>query len=403
MYYSLIGLLALIILIITGYDILIIKKSHAPSDAVKAYRLFLFVKIFYYLTDIFWGVFEYYKMRTALFYDTELYFIAMAAGILFLTNYVTVYLDDKSAFSAILLYSGRVFFAAVTALTVANLFRPVMFRVDEACVYHTAPARYAVLFVQIIILLLTSAYAFAFAAKAKGVAAGRYLSIGFFALMMTAAIAVQLFLPYLPLYAIGYMLGGAVLRKFVVDNEKKEYRLNLEAALARDRKHLEELHEARKLAYTDALTGAKTRLAYHERVEALSRKIEKGEPVNYAVALFDINDLKGVNDHYGHEAGDKCIAESFSLISGIFKNCDVYRVGGDEFIAVLEGADLEKRDALVSEYERAVSENAKRGGATAALGLAVFDLEKDHSFERTVERADQLMYKNKEEFKRVNA
>lgn len=57
-----------------------------------------------------------------------------------------------------------------------------------------------------------------------------------------------------------------------------------------------------------------------------------------------------VTDTYGHEAGDTYIADGVKIISEIFKGVLVYRVGGDEFVAILEGKNYDNRKALLKEF-----------------------------------------------------
>jgi electron-transferring-flavoprotein dehydrogenase len=75
--------------------------------------------------------------------------------------------------------------------------------------------------------------------------------------------------------------------------------------------------------------------------EKINAAIEKGEQEPFAVAVFDINDLKKVNDLHGHKEGDACIRAACKKICTIFDHSPVFRVGGDEFIAILSGADYE--------------------------------------------------------------
>jgi GGDEF domain-containing protein len=53
--------------------------------------------------------------------------------------------------------------------------------------------------------------------------------------------------------------------------------------------------------------------------------------------MFDLNDLKHINDRYGHERGDEYIVNCCRLICQVFKHSPVFRIGGDEFVALLRG------------------------------------------------------------------
>ncbi|MBO4734640.1 MAG: GGDEF domain-containing protein [Clostridia bacterium] len=397
MYYSLTGFLALLLLVITNHDILIRKKD--ASIAQKKYRWFLFAVIIYYVTDILWGVLESLSLSTLLFVDTELYFVAMAMGILTWTQYVIAYLEGKNSFRTFLTAAGIAFFIAVVIIVLINIFFPIMFWFDDSGVYHEAIARNVALIFQILILLLTSGYALRVSMQTVGGEKNRHFIIGLFGLNMLIFIAIQFFEPYLPLYAIGYMLGCSMLRTFVIENEKEEYRQNLESALAREKKNLQELNTAWGLVYTDSLTGAKSKLAFTEKEEQIDSALNNGSVCEFAIVAFDLNGLKQINDTEGHDAGDSCIVNAFSLIRETFKQSPVFRIGGDEFATVLEGEDFEHREHLIDQFNRVIDKNRRNNKLVIAAGMAAYDSKQDNSFRRVFERADFMMYRRKYELK----
>ena len=398
MYYSLIGLLALVLLLITNHDVLLRRRDASAPPAQRIYRWFLIAVILYYVTDMLWGLLEHYALTALLYADTEVYFIAMALGVLAWTQYVVAYLEDKNAFRTFLSAAGMVFFSGVVLLTVINLFFPIMFWFDGEGRYHTAPARNIALLFQIAILLLTSVYALRVAVRSRE-RRSRHLTIGMFGLVMLTLIAIQYFEPYLPLYAIAYMLGCSLLRSFVVENEKEEYRRGLESALAREQKELQELNTARRLAYTDALTGAKSKLAYVQDEDQIDAAIYAGTAKDLAIVVFDLNGLKKVNDTEGHEAGDRCIVSACRMICDTFPHSSVYRIGGDEFVAVLEGEDYAGREALLARFNRMAEENRAAGGVVVAAGIAQYEPGRDDNTRHVFERADYLMYRRKNALK----
>ena len=401
MYYSLIGILALLNLVITNHDVVLVGKT-SVTYTQKCYRFFLFTVISYYITDILWGVFEALSMTELLFVDTEFYFLAMALGIFSWTRYVTAYLNRTNDFSKFLRYSGSAFWMAVTVLTIINLFSPVMFWVDENGIYHPGVARYITLIVQISLLFLTSCYALRVFFKSADMVSCRHLIVGLSGLVMLFFIFIQIFYPYLPLYAIGYMMSCSLLRTLVVENEREEYRKELEVALRREQQHVQELNTARKLAYTDALTGAGSTLAYAERVKEIDKSIAEGALINIAVAVFDVNGLKQINDTQGHVKGDEYIIDAYKTISDIFVHTSVYRVGGDEFVSIIDGDDYNNRNALIKLFNSQIEKNIESNSVVVAVGISDFVPGKDNSFKRIFQRADQLMYKRKKELKNID-
>ena len=230
MYYSAIGLLAVLILLIENYDVLLTRRDAFGQPVWSAYRGFLLAILAYYVTDILWGFLESRKLAGLLFADTTVYFIAMAAGLLFWARYAVAYLDEESAVGRLLVNAGRLLPGAIALLAVVNIFTPVLFTVDADCVYRALPVRYAVLGVQILLLLLISAYAVSLRQRRGAPHGKRYLALALYGLIMALFLFVQLWYPYLPLYTIAYLLGTGLLHTFVINVEREEFQRGLQEA-----------------------------------------------------------------------------------------------------------------------------------------------------------------------------
>ena len=94
MYYSTIGILAILILFIVNWDILHVSRTYEKA-AWNVYRRFLFAVLIYYLVDVLWGIIEAQKLAVSLFVDTTIYFVAMAVGISFWAEFTVAYLNEK--------------------------------------------------------------------------------------------------------------------------------------------------------------------------------------------------------------------------------------------------------------------------------------------------------------------
>ncbi len=230
MYYSAIGLLAALILVIENQDIFLNNRENFGKPAWEVYRRFLFAVLAYYITDILWGILEARKLSVLLFADTTVYFIATAVGVLFWAQFTVAYLDEKNGFGQILIYVGRLIAGAITVLSFVNIFRPVLFTVDGDCVYRALPARYVMLTVQILFLLTITICAFTSMYQNPAEKRQRYRALAFFGLIMAVFLLAQLCFPFLPLYAIAYLLGTCELHTFVIEEEKEEYRRGLQEA-----------------------------------------------------------------------------------------------------------------------------------------------------------------------------
>ena len=229
MYYSTIGILAILILFIVNWDILHVSRTYEKA-AWNVYRRFLFAVLIYYLVDVLWGIIEAQKLAVSLFVDTTIYFVAMAVGISFWAEFTVAYLNEKGSFGKTLVILGRIIATLIMVVTIINIFRPVLFAVDKDCVYIAFPVRYAVLICQIIFLLVISLYSTIsmLQTESKGRIKIRYRTIILFGIIMALFLFIQLWFPYLPLYSIAYMLGTCMLHSFVVNDEIEDYERRLE-------------------------------------------------------------------------------------------------------------------------------------------------------------------------------
>lgn len=231
MYYSAIGLLAALVLCIVNLDILRNSVSY-QKHAWTVYRRFLFAVLAYFVTDILWGFLEYQKLPALLFMDTTVYFMTMAFGLSFWAEYTVAFLNEKNTFGRVLVKTGRVIVILIMGMAVVNIFKPVLFTVDEACVYKALTVRHILLICQILFLIMISLYAVTCKIQAEITfqKSSRFRILAAFGLIMAACLIVQIWFPYLPLYSIGYMLGTCLLHAFVANDEKEDYRRQLEEA-----------------------------------------------------------------------------------------------------------------------------------------------------------------------------
>ena len=175
---------------------------------------------------------------------------------------------------------------------------------------------------------------------------------------------------------------------------------NREEDVRREKEHLAALSTANEMARRDELTGTKNKTAYHEMEKEL-QKLTKAGGDPFGIVVCDINGLKHINDTEGHKAGDDYIKAACRLVCRIFHHSPVYRIGGDEFVAVLRGQDFANRESLVSGLRRRVEENIRIGeGPVIASGLAEFQPYSDRSVEDVFNRADNQMYDEKARLKR---
>ena len=159
--------------------------------------------------------------------------------------------------------------------------------------------------------------------------------------------------------------------------------------------------KAHKMAYTDVLTGIGNRNAYFEVKEKLNKKIGKGD-LSFAVVIFDINGLKNANDDYGHETGDLMIVSAAEILKKFFKAGTLFRIGGDEFVLLVENVSEEQMkiifDKISTEVNaKIISKNEVHIPLAISKGFSVYTPE-DTEVKAVVQRADAQMYQDKTEY-----
>jgi diguanylate cyclase (GGDEF)-like protein len=160
------------------------------------------------------------------------------------------------------------------------------------------------------------------------------------------------------------------------------------------------------LAHRDSLTGLRNTTSYKGWVAEFDNKIKEGG-ISFGIAVLDINNLKEINDTYGHTFGNELIKTASRIICDTFKKSPVFRIGGDEFCAILQNRDLADIKALLerfnSECEKTyIDKDNIRFPISIAKGFAEFDSDKDTKFSDVFERADSEMYRNKRAMKSAN-
>ena len=135
----------------------------------------------------------------------------------------------------------------------------------------------------------------------------------------------------------------------------------------------------------------------------LEKKLIEDRDYVFSVAVFDINQLKMINDDYGHDIGDKLIVSVAGDIREAFKDSNIYRVGGDEFVAIQRETDLSSQTAKLREIvarkniESPITHNPDIE-IGISMGCAVYDPNSDRTYSEVFNRADNAMYADKREF-----
>ena len=169
------------------------------------------------------------------------------------------------------------------------------------------------------------------------------------------------------------------------------------------------IEDLNNLAHTDALTSVSNKNAFDERAKQIQERIEAGEEgLAFAIAILDCDNLKDINDEFGHDKGDIYLRNSCYLMSRVFQGSVVYRIGGDEFGIILEGEDYENREALKKAFIDRSAEMCSFAKESwekirVSVGVAAYDPQIDSSVADVLRHADTLMYQNKRKRKKQNS
>ena len=382
MYYASIGMLSIIVLVIVNYEALMNSHLEKSQVAKRRYRQFLFGVIVYLLSDIFWGILYGQRLILLAYADTVIYFLSMVVSVFLWTRFVVAYLKNKKAYGKFLIYAGWIITIYEVIVLTINFFTPIVFGFNDDKEYVPGRSRYVTLFIQMFLFFLTSLYSFIVATKSEDEDKRHHKTIGFSGIAMTIFIALQSLYPLMPFYAVGCLLATCMIHTFVYKDETVTYS--------------REIGTTKQLAYRDALTGVKNKLAYLEKLKDLEIHVEDGTIKEYAVAVFDVNDLKRVNDTLGHEEGDRYLKDACKFICLRFKYSPVFRIGGDEFAVILEELDYRDRDEIMQGFDEDVDKNQRDGLVVVAGGIAIYDPGSDECYNDVFMRADRKMYERKE-------
>ena len=162
-------------------------------------------------------------------------------------------------------------------------------------------------------------------------------------------------------------------------------------------KSLESDYINKKLMLTDRLTGAYNRQAFMDLISSFD---EKGIPSDTACIICDLNGLKFANDNHGHWVGDKLIIAASNCLNKAFGEYgQIFRIGGDEFCAVLNVSQDQLNDAVV-QFNQLIEDHNKQNNDSLSISMGcsrASDAEYG-TFEEISRIADSRMYQDKRNY-----
>ena len=163
----------------------------------------------------------------------------------------------------------------------------------------------------------------------------------------------------------------------------------------------EHIASLNKQVFIDALTSVRNKGGYDYYVREMQDQMdEQAEKMEFAIGVFDCDNLKAINDSYGHDKGDMYLKNACNLICSVFQHSPVFRIGGDEFSVILQNDDYYRRDELFGQFRKKEADLYDNSSdpweqVEITFGLAIYDHQTDTSVTDVARRADQMMYENK--------
>ena len=198
---------------------------------------------------------------------------------------------------------------------------------------------------------------------------------------------------------------------FAMSISMKDYVQNLIDSLSEVSSLKKDLDDSKKkamqfseMAIKDALTGIRNKAGYDKEVDKIVAGLENGED-EFGVVMVDLNYLKHINDEYGHEKGNIAIQNLCRVVCTVFTHSPVFRIGGDEFAAILRGEDYRNIDFLIDVFNNRIEDLQTDAilspweRTSAAIGYALYDARLDTCYDDVFKRADDAMYARKKEMK----
>jgi len=164
-----------------------------------------------------------------------------------------------------------------------------------------------------------------------------------------------------------------------------------------ERKHAEEA--LRALSLIDDLTGLYNRRGFSALAQ---QELKKANRMKRGMLLLfaDVDDLKKINDSFGHQEGDLALIDTANILKETFRDPDIIaRIGGDEFVVLATETSASSADILTARLkERLKAANRKetrRYELSISIGIVQYNPEQPCSIDELLAQADKLMYEQK--------
>ncbi|WP_454783264.1 GGDEF domain-containing protein [Legionella sp. WA2022007384] len=158
----------------------------------------------------------------------------------------------------------------------------------------------------------------------------------------------------------------------------------------------EAMREVQRVSITDALTGLYNRRYFDERLNEEFKSAKKNRH-SINLVLIDVDDFKLVNDNYGHPSGDLFLKQLAKAIKNSAKtgNDSAFRIGGDEFAAILTDTSLDDAILLCNNLQKKFKKQAQMNETTISIGIVSVSPFFAHNVDEVISAADKTLYEAK--------
>ncbi len=164
--------------------------------------------------------------------------------------------------------------------------------------------------------------------------------------------------------------------------------------ITKNKENQEKLYEA---SIKDELTSAFNR-RYLRKLFSIEHKKSKDKDYKISIIMFDIDFFKKVNDTYGHDVGDEVLKKVVEVAEKHIRKEDfLFRIGGEEFVIMLAGADKDRAYRIAEKIREDIKQHTFEEGFNITVSFGVTEIREDDDLETALKRADEALYESKRE------
>jgi len=170
--------------------------------------------------------------------------------------------------------------------------------------------------------------------------------------------------------------------------------------VSKDINELKQLEEKlRTLSLTDELTDLYNRRGFFAMAEQLL-KLAKRQKIGISMLYADMDNLKGINDTWGHQEGDQALIDTANIFRATYRESDIIaRIGGDEFVVIPVGEIGDNTEMITHRFQKKLKDHNEKNNhnymLSVSFGISYYDPESPCSIDELLKQAEKLMYEQK--------